>query len=48
VSPREWAIVVAIALLVGAVAGALGLVVLDLIWAVLGRVADAGEAVGFR
>ena len=47
-SARQWLTVVAVALLVGAVAGAVGLVVLDVIFAGLGKVADAGEAVGFR
>lgn len=47
-SPREWLTVVAVALLVGAVASALGLAALDLIFAGFERVADVGEAVGFR
>lgn len=47
-SARQWLTVVAVALLVGATASAVGLVVLDVIWAVFDKVADAGEAVGFR
>jgi hypothetical protein len=48
VSAREWFIVVAVALLVGAVAGALGLVVLEVVWTFFGLFASLGEALGFE
>jgi hypothetical protein len=45
---RQWLTVSAVALLVGVIAGAVGLVVLDLVWTVFDRVADLGEALGFE
>jgi len=48
VNGREWVAVVSISLIVGAVAGLVGLVALDGLFTLLLWIADAGEAVGFR
>ena len=45
---REWVAVVSISLIVGAVAGFVGLVALNGLFTLLLWVADAGEAVGFK